>query len=241
MRDEFMITRNGKQYVLFAGLLDEAHERGLSSIDTELLQVPSEENGQVAIVRAVATIQTADQQTGEVKSSPFSGIGDASPQNVARNVADHLIRMAETRAKARALRDAVNIGAAALEELSEGEAQASQNQGKGQGKGQGRDREQASGGGSSDRNRNGTQTTNSEPIPIREAQDKKGEQNPRGSSPKARKSQVDLLRTLAVELRGEGGVERLEEKIGKPLAQLTRAEAEEWVDRLTPDEQAGNS
>nr|MBA3795178.1 hypothetical protein [Rubrobacter sp.] len=52
---------------------------------------------------------------------------------------------------------------------------------------------------------------------------------------KARKSQVDLLRTLAVEWAGDGGVERLEGRIGKPLTDLTRAEADEWIDRLTPE------
>jgi len=57
----------------------------------------------------------------------------------------------------------------------------------------------------------------------------------RGSSQKARKSQVDLLKTLAVEWRGENGVERLENRVGKPLADLTRVEADEWIDRLTPE------
>ena len=110
MRDEFLITWQGKQYVLFAGLLDEAHNRGLRSIDTEMIQVPTTENGNVAVVKAV--VEMEDGRT-------FSGIGDASPENVGRNIMPHIIRMAETRAKARALRDAVNVGATALEELSD--------------------------------------------------------------------------------------------------------------------------
>src|SRR5919199_1613801 len=94
-----MIERQGKRFVLYAGLLEEAHSRGLRSIETELLQVPAKENGEVAIVKAVI-------RTEEGK---FAGIGDASPQNVNRTIAPHLIRMAETRAKARALRDAINV------------------------------------------------------------------------------------------------------------------------------------
>jgi hypothetical protein len=219
MRDEFLITRSGKQYVLFAGLLDEAHSRGLRGIDTELVQVPDEANGSVAIVKA-----TAEMDDGR----RFSGIGDASPENVGRNIVPHLIRMAETRAKARALRDAVNVGATALEELSDGD-----------------DAPPAGDFGAS----------RSRPTPIREAQrsSRAEEGAPRGSQAvedngraqeassrrgnagKARKSQVDLLKTLAVEWRGENGVERLENRIGKPLADLTRAEADEWIDRLTPE------
>jgi hypothetical protein len=45
----------------------------------------------------------------------------------------------------------------------------------------------------------------------------------RGGAGKARKSQVDLLKTLAVEWRGENGVERLENRLGKPLEDMTRA------------------
>src|ERR671928_565798 len=107
MREEYMIERQGKRFVLYAGLLEEAHNRGLRSIETDLVQVPSKDNGDVAIVKAVI-------RTEEGK---FAGIGDASPQNVNRAIAPHLIRMAETRAKARALRDAINVGVTAFEEL----------------------------------------------------------------------------------------------------------------------------
>src|ERR687893_1207469 len=113
-----MITRQGKQYVLYQGLLDEAHARGLRGIDTELVQVPTAENGNVALVKAVVEMEAADGSEG---TRTFSGIGGASPENVGRNIVPHIIRMAETRAKARALRDAVNVGATALEELSDGD------------------------------------------------------------------------------------------------------------------------
>ncbi|MDQ2731904.1 MAG: DUF3072 domain-containing protein [Armatimonadota bacterium] len=111
MKPQFMIDRNGKMFCLYAGLLDEAHAQGLSSIRTQIVQIPTNDNGNVAIVQATVTTEKGE----------FQGIGDASPQNVARAMLTCLIRMAETRAKARALRDAVNVGAAALEKLdSEG-------------------------------------------------------------------------------------------------------------------------
>jgi len=209
VREEFLITRQGKQYVLFQGLLDEAHSLGLRGIDTELIQIPDASNGNVAIVKATAEME--DERH-------FSGLGDASPENVGRNIAPHLIRMAETRAKARALRDAVNVGATALEELSDGD-----------------DAPPAP-------------TSRSRPTPIRggkqnSSQDVSQEAPPNGQAEKpsskrggkARKSQVDLLKTLAVEWRGENGVERLENRVGKPLTDMTRAEADEWIDRLTPE------
>jgi len=98
-----------KEVATYAGLLARAHEEGLSEIQTSLTQVPTEDNGFVCIAKA-------DVKT---KKGVFSGIGDASPRNVNKMIVPHLVRMAETRAKARALRDAVNIGLVALEELGD--------------------------------------------------------------------------------------------------------------------------
>jgi hypothetical protein len=55
----------------------------------------------------------------ETEKGIFSGIGDATPQNVGKMIVAHLLRMSETRAKARALRDAINVGATAFEELAD--------------------------------------------------------------------------------------------------------------------------
>ena len=101
MKPEFILTdRRGKQSVLYAGLLDACHEQGLKSVVTTLVQIPSEANKNVAIVKA--TVETA--------KGTFDGLGDASPANAGNVAGNALIRFAETRAKSRAMRDAVNIG-----------------------------------------------------------------------------------------------------------------------------------
>lgn len=109
MKREYIIERQGKQFVLYEGLLDEAHQQGLHRVSTTLIQVPHDENGNMAIVAAEV----------ETSKGTFSGIGDASPTNVNRMIVPHLLRMAETRAKARALRDAVNVGVTSVEELAD--------------------------------------------------------------------------------------------------------------------------
>jgi hypothetical protein len=96
-----------KEVVLYAGLLSQAHEAGLARIKTSILQIPTEENGRLAIIKAEV----------ETSKGLFEAIGDACPENVDDFLAPHLIRVAETRAKARALRDAVNIGVVSFEEL----------------------------------------------------------------------------------------------------------------------------
>jgi hypothetical protein len=111
MKKEFVVERQGKNFVLYAGLLDLAHQQGLKSISTQLVQVPNEANNRVAICTATVIIE----KDGAERT--FTGIGDSAPNNVAPAMQTCLIRMAETRAKARALRDAVNVGVAAFEEL----------------------------------------------------------------------------------------------------------------------------
>lgn len=100
MKSEYIINRQGRDMVLYPGLLNETHAQGLKRVTTKLVQIPGPENGHVAICFAEV----------ETDRGFFTGIGDASPENVSRNIVPHIIRMAETRAKARAFRDALNVG-----------------------------------------------------------------------------------------------------------------------------------
>lgn len=107
---EFIKNLQGKEFVLMGGLLELAHQDGLSFTHTEILQFPSQNNDNTTIVRAIV-------RTGK---GEFSGIGDASPASVPnKSIAVHSIRMAETRAVARALRVATNVSMTAFEELGE--------------------------------------------------------------------------------------------------------------------------
>jgi len=108
--DSFVKQIDDKDFVLYAGLLDVAHQKNLCMVDVELIQYPSDENKNTAICKA--RVESMD-------GKKFSDIGDANPQNCNSKVARHLIRMASTRAKARAFRDMDNIGMTALEELGD--------------------------------------------------------------------------------------------------------------------------
>ena len=103
------VNIKGKQHPTYAGVLKLAHEEGLKGIRTELLQAPLESNNYMAIIHARVTTE----------KGVFDGIGDATPKNVNSMIAPHIVRMAETRAKGRALRDALNIAEALAEELGE--------------------------------------------------------------------------------------------------------------------------
>jgi len=97
---------HGKEYIQYAGLLAMAHEQGLQELATEFISVTPE------LAIAVAHAFFADGRK-------FWDAGDATPTNVHQHVRDHFPRVALTRAKARCLRDALNIGMVAVEELED--------------------------------------------------------------------------------------------------------------------------
>lgn len=108
----FIMTLEGKDFVLYQGLLDLGHQKGISRIEVEPLQIPCPENGNFAVCRSTVT-----SKEGEI----FTDVGDASPDNCNSRVARHVLRMAATRSTARALRSFTNVGLCCLEELGDGD------------------------------------------------------------------------------------------------------------------------
>jgi hypothetical protein len=102
----YVVYLHGKPFIRYVGLLTLTHERGLVQL-TARIEYHSE-----ALVLASATATFSD---GRV----FTEWADAMPDNVGFQVRPHWVRMALTRAKARCLRDALQIGIAALEELAD--------------------------------------------------------------------------------------------------------------------------
>lgn len=102
-----LVARKG--VISAKGLLHLAHRERLTKIRTHLVQGPTKENGDTAIVVVLVVTQRGT----------FTGLGDANPRNVNARIAPHFVRMAETRALARALRTALDVGAVAIEELEE--------------------------------------------------------------------------------------------------------------------------
>ncbi|MBC7078504.1 MAG: hypothetical protein H5T92_09410, partial [Synergistales bacterium] len=98
----------GKEFILYGGLLELAKEKGIKRLEAEVVQIPSEANGNYAVCAAL--LEGAD-------GSIYREVGDASPSNVNPSIAPHILRMAATRAKARALRDFTGVDMVALEEL----------------------------------------------------------------------------------------------------------------------------
>jgi hypothetical protein len=103
---QFVTHLHGKAFVQFAGLLAMAHEHGLRSLTARFITVEAD----LATAEATAVFEDGRR---------FTECGDASPDNVGDKVRPHFARMALTRAKARALRDALNIGMCSVEELSD--------------------------------------------------------------------------------------------------------------------------
>lgn len=102
----YLIVHRGTEHVVFDGLLLAAHRAGVREVSVELVQAPARENGWTAVCAARVV----------TPSATFRGLGDASPGNSRRTDAGALLLLAQVRAKARTLCDALNLAMVPIED-----------------------------------------------------------------------------------------------------------------------------
>ena len=115
---EYVINRHGTDYVLYAGLLAEAHRRGLRRLVTRLVQIPAPQNGFVAICHAeIATAGGTFQATGDSRPAAPTSTGNMGNISSEGGTEGTPVGRAETRAKARALCDAPGVNMIPIDDL----------------------------------------------------------------------------------------------------------------------------
>jgi hypothetical protein len=208
VRDRAGNVVGSKEVVLYAGLLNQAHEEGLQKVCTSIVQVPTEENGRLAIIKA--EVQT--------ERGLFEAVGDACPENVDDFLAPHLIRVAETRAKARALRDAVNVGVVSFEELD----------------GVSLDRDSSPGSGAPSTRSPRTPVSSSPPARPRASGPSRPPRSGNGSEPMTEAQRRYLFRIMSGQgYQRDAAEERLKEIFEvSALSEITKAAATQMIDQL---------
>lgn len=101
----------GKEVCTYQGKLELAHQSGLSSLEIEIISLPSSEIGLSCICKAVLVTDQGRR---------FTDIGEANPNNVPKGCAERYISVASTRAKSRVLSDAFNISGT-LDDMTDSE------------------------------------------------------------------------------------------------------------------------
>ena len=64
MNEKFIMNIKGKDFVLYSGLLDLAHQKGIKSIHVEPVQYPNKENGMEAICKSVVISSDGQEYNG---------------------------------------------------------------------------------------------------------------------------------------------------------------------------------
>lgn len=191
-------------------LLDQLHQQYTNhEIITDCLQIPNEENKYVAIFKCSVKVVRGEGDNAQTRV--FQGHGDASPRNVSEQIRPHFFRMAESRSKVRAVRDAVNAHGELADDkstLSEREMDSSS-----------APPAKASG-------------TTPHPDNVNGVQKGAAAAPQQFYSVKSEQSGRELLKQLAIEFDQEKGLELLEVKAGVPLTQMNRGQLGNSISRV---------
>jgi hypothetical protein len=79
-RERFIKTLQGRDYVLYGGLLELARQRGLKRINTKVIQIPSMDNGMYGVVEAEVETEDSRPLESQAQSRIAHGFRQISPE-----------------------------------------------------------------------------------------------------------------------------------------------------------------
>lgn len=121
-KKKFIITipnkNGGTEAIKVDGLIALAHEKGIKSMKTKIIQFPSQENQFTCIASTIVIGYDWNPITKKIEEVEFEDFADANPNNCTSMTKNSYIRMASTRSVGRALRKYTNIDMVCSDEIA---------------------------------------------------------------------------------------------------------------------------
>lgn len=112
------IGKGGTEAIKVDGLIALAHEKGIKSMKTSVIQYPSQENQWTCIATTTVIGYDWNPVTKKVEEVTYEDFADANPNNCTSMTKSSYIRMASTRSVGRALRKYTNIDMVCSDEIA---------------------------------------------------------------------------------------------------------------------------
>jgi hypothetical protein len=118
-KKKFVCNIKGKDTIKVDGLVVLAHEKGIKSMKTRVVQFPSQDNQWTCIASTIIIGYGYNPITDKIEEVEFEDFADANPNNCTAMTKASYIRMASTRSVGRVLRKYTDIDMVTSEEINE--------------------------------------------------------------------------------------------------------------------------
>ena len=118
-KKKFVCNIKGKDTIKVDGLVVLAHEKGIKSMKTKVVQFPNQDNQWTCIASTTVIGYGYNPITEKIEEVEFEDFADANPNNCTSMTKASYIRMASTRSIGRVLRKYTDIDMVTSEEIGE--------------------------------------------------------------------------------------------------------------------------
>lgn len=118
-KKKFIVNIKGKDAIKVDGLIALAHEKGIKSMTTSIIQYPSQENKWTCIAQTIVVGYDWDPIEDKLTTVEYQDFADSTEANCTAMTKASYIRMASTRSVGRTLRKYTNIDMVSSDEIGD--------------------------------------------------------------------------------------------------------------------------